>query len=163
MADTDTCRHGGPGDLVAEEKKLFVVTYAANLEKVHRALLLRCSVPELIAAELVLLEELMKNSDALRAMVDSSSMKMYFASATNHLLCARVEEARIHARAGVYIAMLLRHGDAFWEMTNESHEVQKQTLLDMHIALVQIGIDQGLARLLNSQTNATAWNVLCLR
>lgn len=152
MAEPHTCQHGGPGELIAEEKKLFVITYAASLDKVHKALLLRSTPPELIAAELVILEDLLKKNNALRAMADPSLMKLYFGLAANDLLRAQVEEARIHARTGVFIAMFLRHGDGFWPMTNEPLVEQKETLGDMHTALSQIAIDQGLARVLNAQT-----------
>eukprot|EP00977_Amphora_coffeiformis_P021196 scaffold9010_cov76-Amphora_coffeaeformis.AAC.1 len=85
-------------------------------------------------------------------MVDSDLMKLYFGQATVCLLKTQLENARVKARMGVYIAMYLKHGENFWEMTQLDAPAQQKVLEDMYIALGQIALDTGLPRLLNQQT-----------
>mmetsp|Transcript_6084 Transcript_6084/g.13264 ORF Transcript_6084/g.13264 Transcript_6084/m.13264 type:complete len:166 (+) Transcript_6084:249-746(+) len=152
MSETYKCRHGGPGELVTAEKRIFVETIGSNLDRVHKALLFKAPRQEIVAAELVMLEETFSSKEALKSMADDALMKLYFCIAVDNLLKARIEEARINARMGVCIAMYLKHGDGFWAMTQQSPEVQKKNLLDFHTAIGQIESEGGLARVLNAQT-----------
>ena len=161
MADNDTqnntltaiCQHGGPGELEISDKQAFVVYVQTNVEKVHKALLLKASHQEMLAAEQVVLEEITTKTFRNSPVIDHALMRLYFANATTDLLQSKVEESRIQARIGIYIAMYLRHGPKLWEMINEqSPQTQMTTLKDLHLALGLIATDQGLAKVLNQQT-----------
>jgi len=149
-----TCQHGGPGELVVANKNLFVVSYAHNLEQARKQQGW-AQYQEILATELVVLEELLTQNETLKNMVDATLMKLYFGMATDALLKARLEPARVYARAGVYVAMYLRHGEALWNMTKEDAAVQQETLQDMYVALGKIALDAGLPELLNAQTPCT--------
>lgn len=149
--DVYACQHGGPGELTAEDKKLFIISYEHNRSAARKAQGL-AQYQEILASELVVFETLVKQNTVLQKMIDSDLMKLYFGRATACLLKAQLEESRVHARMGVYIAMYLKHGDKFWELTQLDAQVQKKVLEDMYIALGQIGLDAGLPRLLNQQT-----------
>jgi hypothetical protein len=151
MAEIYKCQHGGPGELAVVDKNIFVAAYVTNLDEAHKVLVQGLGYEELLCTELVVFEELLKN-DTLKALVDDSLMKLYFGMATDDLLKAQVEPARINARMGVYIAMCLAHGDKFWQMIKEPAEVQKITLKDMYTALGKLTLDQGVAQVLNVQT-----------
>mmetsp|Transcript_3545 Transcript_3545/g.6176 ORF Transcript_3545/g.6176 Transcript_3545/m.6176 type:complete len:170 (-) Transcript_3545:84-593(-) len=153
MSETYPCRHGGPGELVAEEKSIFVEAVGTSLNKVHRALLLRASRQEIVAAELIMLEGVLSSKEALRKIVDGALVRLYFGRATADLLRAEVEEARTNARVGIYLAMYLKHGYDFFAMTQQSPEVQREKILDFHTAIGHIETSEGgLAKLLNAQT-----------
>eukprot|EP00977_Amphora_coffeiformis_P006653 scaffold1450_cov170-Amphora_coffeaeformis.AAC.7 len=149
--DVYTCQHGGPGELTVEDKKLFVIGYEHNRAAARKAQGL-AQYQEVLATELVVFETLMKQNETLRKMVDSELMRLYFGQATVCLLKTQLENARVKARMGVYIAMYLKHGEKFWEMTQLDAPAQQKVLEDMYIALGQIALDTGLPRLLNQQT-----------
>ena len=140
-AERFVCAHGGPGEIEASKKAVFVESCNVTTGKVHKALLLRAPRQELIAAELIAVEEMISSSEGIRSMVDDSLMRFYFALATSDLLKAKVEEARINARVGLYIANYLQMGSFdFIENPN------------FRTALGQIETDAGLAKFLNVQT-----------
>mmetsp|Transcript_25294 Transcript_25294/g.37348 ORF Transcript_25294/g.37348 Transcript_25294/m.37348 type:complete len:88 (-) Transcript_25294:93-356(-) len=68
------------------------------------------------------------------------------------LLKGQLEESKIQARAGVFLATYLQHGEKLWEIFKEAPEIQKHTLRDMHLGIAQINNDQSLAKLLNAQS-----------
>lgn len=136
-----TCTHGGPGEVEASKKAVFVETCNVTTGKVHKALMFRAPRQEIIAAELIAVEEMICSSDGIRSMVDDSLMRLYFGLATSDLLKAKVEEARINARVGLYIVMYLQKGTFDF-----IHDVHFRT------ALGQIETDKGLAKFLNVQT-----------
>ena len=107
-AERFACTHGGPGEVEASKKAVFVEACNVTTGKVHKALLLRAPKQELIAAELIAVEEMISSSDGIRSMVDDSLMRLYFSLAASDLLKAKVEEARINARLGLYIATTKR-------------------------------------------------------
>lgn len=140
-AERFVCAHGGPGEIEASKKAVFVESCNVTTGKVHKALLLRAPRQELIAAELIAVEEMISSSEGIRSMVDDSLMRFYFALATSDLLKAKVEEARINARVGLYIVIFLQMGSFdFIENPN------------FRTALGQIETDAGLAKFLNVQT-----------
>ena len=140
-AERFVCTHGGPGEIEASKKAVFVESCNVTTGKVHKALLLRAPRQELIAAELIAVEEMISTSDGIRSMVDDSLMRLYFALAASDLIKAKVEEARINARLGLYIVMYLQMGSFdFIENPN------------FRTALGQIETDTGLAKFLNVQT-----------
>ena len=140
-AERFACTHGGPGEVEASKKAVFVEACNVTTGKVHKALLLRAPKQELIAAELIAVEEMISSSDGIRSMVDDSLMRLYFSLAASDLLKAKVEEARINARVGLYIAIYLQMGSFdFIEIPN------------FRTALGQIETDAGLAKFLNVQT-----------
>ena len=152
------CQHGGPGELVVEQKKLFVLSYQHNWEQLQKQMG-RGLPAQIIAAELTLLEELIENNDTMKSMVDDALMKYYFSLAvTTVLQTAKItEQVRMLTRCGIYIAMYLKHDPTkttgqFWKLTNESEEVQKSSLHDMHLGLGQVFASDGtLMKLLNTQ------------
>ena len=99
-----------------------------------------------------MLETIVKQNDGLKKMIDHDLMRLYFGQATACLLKAQLEEARIQARMGVYLAMYLRHGETFWELTQLDASVQSKVLEDMYVAFQKIALDSGLPELLNKQT-----------
>ena len=140
-AEQYACTHGGPGEVEASKKAVFVETCNVTTGKVHKALLLKAPRQEIIAAELIAVEEMISSSDGIRSMVDESLMRLYFGLAASDLLKAKVEEARINARVGLYIALYLQMGSFdFIENPN------------FRTALGQIETDAGLAKFLNVQT-----------
>jgi len=145
------CQHGGPGELTVADKNLFLVSYAANLETVRKQQGW-AQHEEILAAELIVLEELVTQNPTLKSMMDADLMKLYFGIAADALLQARLDPARVNARAGVYIAMYLKHGDDLWEMTQQDAAVQQETLQDMYVALGKIALDSQLPIVLNTQT-----------
>ena len=133
-----------------ESKKLFVLSYEHNLRQVHRQII-RAPYEELLAAELVVLEEMIKNS-RVKDMVDMSLVRLFFGMATDSLLKAKIEQAKTQARAAVFLATFLRYGDKFWAMSKAPAETQKEELKDMYLGLGKIYFDQSLAELLKVQT-----------
>jgi len=98
---------------------------------------------EIIATELVVLEELVsQNESTLKPLVDADLMKLYFGTATDRLLKACVDKARVCARTGVYVAMYLKHGDALRTLAQQ--DAQQETLKDMYLALGKIALDSQL-------------------
>lgn len=136
-AEQFACTHGGPGEIEASKKAVFVETCNVTTGKVHKALLLRAPRQELIAAELIAVEEMISNSDGIRSMVDDSLMRLYFGLAASDLLKAKVEEARISARVGLYLQM------GSFEFIDDGN---------FRTALGQIETDASLAKFLNVQT-----------
>ena len=114
-AERFACTHGGPGEVEASKKAVFVESCNVTTGKVHKALLLRAPKQELIAAELIAVEEMISSSDGIRSMVDDSLMRLFFSLAASDLLKAKVEEARMNARLGLYIASIYR-----WEVLTSS-------------------------------------------
>ena len=154
MAERYTCQHGGPGEVTSADKKIFVVSYSTALEQVHKELV-RAQYEEILAAELSIFEELMKNP-VVQGMVDPALMRLYFGLAVKELLQARQEPAKIFARMGIYIAMYLKHGgNKFFELTNASPDVQKEVLRDMYTGLGQVAFESGLVKLLKTQVPCT--------
>ena len=151
--DVYLCQHGGPGELTAAQKKLFLVTYATNLDKARKARGYALH-EEILATELVVLEEVVTKdvTGTLRTLMDDDLMKLYFGMATDALLKARMDDARVYGRAGVYIAMYLKHGDRFWDMTKQDAAVQQEFLQDMYLALGKVALDSQLPQVLNKQT-----------
>lgn len=147
--DTYKCQHGGPGELTAKSKATFVLSFEYNLTQIHKQVIAGTPYNELLAAELVILEEMVKQNKRL---VDMSLVKLYFGMSIDSLLKGQVEEAKIQARAGVVLATYLQYGENLWEMFKEAPEIQKQTLRDMHLGIAQINHDQSLAKLLNAQS-----------
>ena len=82
-AERFVCAHGGPGEIEASKKAVFVESCNVTTGKVHKALLLRAPRQELIAAELIAVEEMISSSEGIRSMVDDSLMRFYFALATS--------------------------------------------------------------------------------
>ena len=152
--DVYTCQHGGPGELTVEDKKLFLISYKHNRDAARKNQGL-AQYQEILATELVVFETLVKQNETFRKMIDSDLLKLYFGQATTCLLKTQLEDARVNARTGVYVAMYLKHGDKYWEMTQLDPSSQQKVLEDMYIALGQIGLDAGLPRLLNQQTPCT--------
>lgn len=149
-AESYKCQHGGPGELTVAEKNIFILSYAAELNRAHKTLV-RAQYEELLSAELVVLEELLTQKQEFKSLIDAELMKMYFGMASDALLKGRIEDSRMYARTGVYIAMYLKHGELFWQMTQEAPEIQQETLKDMYSGLGQLSLDSGLVRFLNVQ------------
>lgn len=149
-ADVYTCQHGGPGELVVADKRLFVLSYEHSRAAARKAQGL-AQHEEILATELVVLETIVQQNKGLEKMIDKDLMKLYFGRATACLCKAQLEEARINARMGVYLAMYLRHGETFWELTQLDASIQNTVLEDMHVALGKIALDAGLPELLNKQ------------
>ena len=152
--DVYTCQHGGPGELVVADKRLFCLSYEHSRIAARKAQGF-AQYQEILATELVVLESLIKKNESLRKLIDGDLMKLYFGLATSHLLQAQLEKARVHARMGVYLAMYLKHGDTLWELMQLEPSVQQMVLEDMYVALGQIALDAGLPRLLNRQAPCT--------
>ena len=140
-AEQFVCTHGGPGEVEASRKTVFVESCGSAVDKIHKALLFRAPRHEIVAAELIAVEEMIASSDAIRSMVDESVMRLYFARAASELLKAKVEESRVNARVGLYIAMYLQRNN--FEFLDDAN---------FRTALGQIETDGGLAKFLNVQT-----------
>jgi hypothetical protein len=166
MSESFKCQHGGPGELVVETKKLFLLSVQHNLEQLHFSLQRNLDGEFVIASELVLLEELISNSSTLKDMVDGSLVKLYFTMATELLLLLNanpslldsdpkvLEDCKTHCRMGIYLTMILLHGaEPFWNMTKESPKVQSKRLKDMYNGIAKISTFPGLAEFLNVQTS----------
>jgi hypothetical protein len=166
MSESYKCQHGGPGELVLESKKLFLLSVQHNLEQLQFSLQRNLDGEFVIASELVLLEQLITNSSTLQDMVDGSLVKLYFTMATETLLLLNanpslldsdpkvLEDCKTHARMGIYLTMLLLHGaESFWNMTKESPKVQSIRLKDMYSGIAKISTLPGLAEFLNVQTS----------
>ena len=140
-AEQYECTHGGPGEVEASKKAVFVESCGSTIDKIHKALLFRAPRHEVVAAELIAVEEMISGSDAIRSMVDESLMRLYFGRAASDLLRAKVEESRVNSRVGLYIAMYLQRSNFdFLEDAN------------FQTAIGQIETDGGLAKFLNVQT-----------
>ena len=140
-AEQFACTHGGPGEVEESKKTVFVESCGSTIDKIHKALLFRAPRHEIVAAELIAVEEMISGSDAIRSMVDESLMRLYFGRAASDLLKAKVEESRANARVGLYTAMYLQRGNF-------------EFLIDasFRTAIGQIETDSGLAKFLNVQT-----------
>ena len=149
--ETFRCQHGGPGELTVQAKKLFLLSYRHNLEQLHKRIV-RAPHEMLLASEIALLDEVINSNATMKEMVDMDLVKLYFGMATTLLIKTQVQQAKIHARAGVILASYLKHGEEFWEMTKEPVETQQQTLRDMYLGLGKAYYDHSLAELLNVQT-----------
>mmetsp|Transcript_881 Transcript_881/g.2465 ORF Transcript_881/g.2465 Transcript_881/m.2465 type:complete len:162 (-) Transcript_881:77-562(-) len=140
-AEQFACTHGGPGEIEASKKAVFVETCNATMGKVHKALLFRAPRQEIIAAEMIAVEEMISNSDGIQSMVDESLMRLYFGLAVSDLLKAKVEDSRVNARVGLYIAMYVQKGN--FDFIDD---------VNFRTALGQVETDSGLAKFLNVQT-----------
>lgn len=140
-AEQFACTHGGPGEVESSRKAVFVESCGSTIGKIHKALLFRAPRHEIFAAELIAVEEMIASSDAIRSMVDESLMRLYFGGAASDLLKAKVEESRVNARVGLYIAMYLQRGN--FDFIDD---------VNFRTALGQIETDSGLAKFLNVQT-----------
>ena len=149
------CQHGGPGELVIEDKKLFLLSYQHNLKELQKQIV-RALYPQIVAAELVLLEEMITSNATILSMIDTSLVKLLFSMSTNELLQgANVEQSKIYARCAIYVATYLQYGEQFWTLLKESPETQSKDnnspLYNMHVGVGQIATDNGLVRLLSKQ------------
>ena len=152
------CQHGGPGELVIEDKKLFILSYQHNLKELQKQIV-RALYPQIVAAELVLLEEMITSNATILSMIDTSLVKLLFSMSTKELLQpssgSNVEQAKIYARCAIYVATYLQYGEEFWKLLKQSPETQSQDsgspLYAMHVGVGQIATDNGLVRLLSKQ------------
>ena len=150
--DVFKCWHGGPGELVQNEKNLFLLFMDAQLEKI-RTEMVRLQPQEMVASELVVFEEVITKNDTLASMVDDRLMRYYFGLAATVLLeQGHTTKARQYTRIGIYVAMYLIHGSSFWKSITSSPDVQQKQLKDMYTSLGLIQVDEGLIGVLNQQT-----------
>ena len=129
-----TCTHGGPGELVVEDKKLFILSYEHNLRQLQEQMV-RALYPQIVAAELSLLEQMIASNSTIRGMVDQSLVKLLFRMATNEIITCKgkskstssasssssspsslsspissnVEQSKVYARCAIYLSTYLQH------------------------------------------------------
>mmetsp|Transcript_33414 Transcript_33414/g.48948 ORF Transcript_33414/g.48948 Transcript_33414/m.48948 type:complete len:197 (+) Transcript_33414:82-672(+) len=166
------CQHGGPGELTANEKRLFVLSHQHNLTQVHQKMIQeqqnqknepqpQLQYDELIATELIVMEQMIITHSKLEEMVDMDLVKLFFGMATESLLLKSptntLDQAQIYARCGIILASYLMYiagGNnnskkaSFWKLTHDD----PTTLRSMYLGLRQTQYESSLARLLNAQT-----------